>query len=121
MQFDADDPEAWSCNVAHLGRHIPTDRPGTVYVLHFDQPTYVTDGDRRHVQPTTHYVGWTGGRVERRVRHHGVPADSMVDTMPGTAEDEKQLKAIGQCRRCGTLLAPECLGAAPQRRRWTER
>ncbi|NDL55657.1 hypothetical protein [Phytoactinopolyspora mesophila] len=107
--------------MAYLGRHIPTDRPGTVHVLHFDQPTYVQEGDRGHMQPTTHYVGWTGRRVERRVRQHAVPADSVVDKMPGTAEDEKQLKATGHCLRYGRLQAPECLSAAPQRHQRTER
>ena len=98
------------CAVAYRGRHVPTDRPGTVYVLHFDQPTEVADADRRHVQPTTHYVGWTSQPVARRVRQHQVPESSVVHTRPGTAEDEAVLKRTEVYPRCGISLAPECLG-----------
>lgn len=110
QQFDPSKDEEWVCMVAHQGRHLPTDRPGTVYVLHFDQPTEVADADRSHVQPTTHYVGWTSQPVARRVRQHQVPKSSVAHTRPGTAEDEVTLKHTEACPRCGIPLAPECLG-----------
>jgi hypothetical protein len=110
QQFDPSKPEEWVCAVAYRGRHLPTDQPGTVYVLHFDQPTEVADADRGHVQPTTHYVGWTSQPVAQRVRQHQVPESSVVNTRPGTAEDEAVLKRTEACPRCGIPLAPECLG-----------
>lgn len=110
QQFDPSLADEWACSVAHRGRHVPTDRPGTVYVLHFDQPTEVADADRRHVQPTTHYVGWTSQPLAHRMRQHQVPESSVVDSRPGTAEDEAVLKRAESCPHCGTRLAPECLG-----------
>jgi hypothetical protein len=110
QQFDPSKADEWVCAVAYRGRHVPTDRPGTVYVLHFDQSTEVADADRSHVQPTTHYVGWTSQPVARRVRQHQVPESSVTHTRPGTAEDEAALKRTEACPRCGISLAPECLG-----------
>lgn len=110
QQFDSSRAEEWACVVAHGGQHVPTDRHGTIYVLHFDQPTEVADADRGHVHPTTHYVGWTSQPVSRRVRQHRVPQSSVVHTRPGTAEDERALKRTEACPRCGVLLAAECLG-----------
>lgn len=106
------DPEAdWNCAKAIRGRHIPTDRPGVVYILHFDEPSYVAQADNGHVQPTTHYVGWTSQPVERRVEQHGVPRSSVAHTQSGTAEDEAVIKQTENCPQCGVALAPECLGA----------
>jgi hypothetical protein len=53
LDFDPSEPDQWACMIAHMGRHIPTDRPGTVYILHFDAPTMVADADNGHVRPTT--------------------------------------------------------------------
>lgn len=111
QEFDPELPDGWRCAVAFKGRHVPTDRPGTVYILHFSQPTDVAEADRRHVRPTTHYVGWTSQDLSRRVRQHGASEASVVYSVPGTAEDEAKLKRQGTCPRCGLPLAPECLGA----------
>jgi rubredoxin len=106
------DPAAGNpCPAARLGRHVPTDRPGMVYVLCFGAPTNVADGDRGHVQPTTHYVGWTGQNPPaRRIRQHRVPLESIASMEPGTAEDEERTKRDGCCPQCGARLQPECLG-----------
>jgi rubredoxin len=108
--FDASQPDQWACMVAHLGSHVPDDRPGSVYVLHFDAPTMVADADNGHVRPTTHYVGWTGQPVAARVQQHGVPESSIAHTRPGTAQDEALIKGREACPRCGVPLAPECFG-----------
>jgi hypothetical protein len=107
-EFDASKP--WGCAVARKGRHIADDRPGTVYVLHFDAPTMVAEADNGHVRPTTHYVGWTSQPVATRARQHRVPASSIADTRPGTFQDEALVKESEACPRCGVSLAPECLG-----------
>jgi hypothetical protein len=106
-----DPAENSHCPVAFRGQHIPTDRPGTVYVLCLGSSTYVAESDRRHVRPTTHYVGWTGqDPPERRIRQHQVPLDSVASMAAGTADDEARIKREGSCPRCGVALAPECLG-----------
>lgn len=109
-RFDPSIPGDWSCPVAFRGRHIPTDRPGMVYVLHFDEPTHVAEADKGHVQPTRHYVGWTGQPVDRRLRQHRVPVSAVVLTGAGTAQDEQAMKRDGRCPGCGAALATECLG-----------
>ncbi len=92
----------------------PAGKLGTVYVLHFDRPTIVHDADNGHVQPTTHYVGWTGRTVRERVREHAVPGDVTVALkQPGTTDDEARFKRTGRCPHCGTPLAAECLFAVP--------
>lgn len=115
-EFDPDAPGGWACSVAFKGRHLPIDRPGCIYILHFDEPTHVQESDRGHVQPTTHYVGWTGKAewVELRLRQHDVPATSVASTRPGTADDEAQIKRTESCPRCGVALAPECVGRLPR-------
>lgn len=112
-QYDASDPGDLDCVVAFLGRHVPTDRPGTIYILHFDSPTHVSEADNACVQPTTHYVGWTGQPVEQRAEQHGALASSIAAQRPGTAEDEKRVKREESCPRCGVSLAPECLVRQP--------
>lgn len=109
QQFDPSDADGWACAVAYRGRHVSTDRPGTVYLLHFDHPTDIAQADRGHVQPTTHYVGWTSQDVAQRVRQHQVPESSVVRTWRGTAGDEATLKRTGTCPQCGAPLTPECL------------
>jgi len=116
LDFDPSEPDQWACMIAHMGRHIPTDRPGTVYILHFDAPTMVADADNGHVRPTTHYVGWTGRPVAARLRQHDVPESSIADTRPGTPQDERLIKRREACPRCGAPLAPECLGRRQPRR-----
>lgn len=74
----------------------PAGKSGTVYVLHFDQPTVVRDADNGHIQPTTHYVGWTSHPVQKRVREHAVPMDTVVSTQAGTTNDEALLKQAGR-------------------------
>lgn len=92
---------------------VPAGRLGTVYLLHFDRPTIVREADNGHVQPTTHYVGWTSRPVRQRVREHAVPADSLALEEPGTTADEAQLKRTGRCPRCSAPLDAECLSAVP--------
>jgi hypothetical protein len=111
MSFNPNEPGGWSCKVAFRRRHIPTDRSGTIYALCFGRPLYVAEGDKRHLQPTSHYVGWTGQDPKERVRQHRVPLDSIAGTRPGTAQDEARIKREGTCPRCGVRFAPECLGA----------
>lgn len=95
QDFDASEPDQWVCARAHRGRHIPDDTPGTVYILHFDAPTMVADADNGHVQPTTHYVGWSRQQVTDRVRQHRVPESSVVHTRDGSAQDESRIKQQG--------------------------
>ena len=116
QDFDASQPDQWTCARAHQGRHIPTDRQGTVYVLHFDAPMMVDDADNGHVQPTTHYVGWTSQPVAVRVRQHGVPESSIAHTQRGTGQDERLIKRRDACPRCSVPLAPECLGGRQRHR-----
>lgn len=100
--FDPSIEDEWDCLVAR--RHIPTDRMGVVYVLHFEEPTVLRQADVQHA--VTHYVGWTGQVPPmKRVRQHGPKLDrSVVSFTDGTAEDEYRLKREGQCERCGRSL-----------------
>lgn len=115
-QYDPDSEDDSRCLVAFRGRHIPTDRPGTIYVLCLGEPVNILQGDKGHAQPTTHYVGWTGQKAETRVRQHGVSPDTIAGLTPGTAEDELRYKREGNCPKCGTRLATECLANVTARK-----
>lgn len=101
------------CTVAFGGRHIPTDRLGTVYILCFGSPTKVANADVDTTKRglVTHYVGWTGQRdPDRRVSQHEVPLSSIVKKMRGTAEDEHRVRQTENCPRCGQRLSAEGAG-----------
>lgn len=109
IKFDPD-RDGWKCERAFRGRHIPTDRPGIIYILCFGEPIYVQQSDNGHIRPTSHYVGWTGQAPIKRITQHGGIETDIAELIPGTAENERRIKEVGTCPRCGKLLAPECLG-----------
>ena len=91
---------------------VGTGQPGTVYLLHFDQPY----GHARH------YLGWArAGRLEARLAMHGKAGGSalmravaaagiewrLARTWPGDRYRERQLKQRGHTRQCPICRADD--------------
>jgi hypothetical protein len=98
-------------------------RTSTIYLLHFEPAYSAPIGETGRVKTAGHYLGSTGGNVERRLAEHlsgsgsplvraAVRAGSRVllaDTWPGGRTEERKAKrAHHHARRC-----PFCTGAAP--------
>ena len=97
-------------------------RTSTIYLLHFE-PAYVAAiGETGRVKTAGHYLGSTGGDVQRRLEEHlsgqGSPLVKaavragctihLAATWPGGRDDERKAKrAHHHARRC-----PFCTGAA---------
>jgi predicted GIY-YIG superfamily endonuclease len=83
---------------------------GTVYLLHFETPY-------KHAR---HYVGWTEGPVEERVRQHQSGAGArllavvvnagiafhLARTWAGTRRLERRIKTLGGAARCCPVCTP---------------
>ncbi|WP_445184569.1 hypothetical protein ACTXG6_40355 [Pseudonocardia sp. Cha107L01] len=80
------------------------DRPSFVYVLCFDEPRCVTDGDVGG--PVLHYVGVTrqDRPVNRAVKNHKARMLDLVYLAPGDERAEDDLKLNGRCPRCAGSL-----------------
>jgi predicted GIY-YIG superfamily endonuclease len=96
--------------------------PGYVYLLCFEQPIGNLSNPRAQAR---HYIGWTPGYLDDRIREHrgsrGPAAITafltrhlidftLVRAWHGTVADEKRLKAI----KASARICPRCRG---QRRR----
>lgn len=82
-----------------------------VYVACFDEPTLIPDRDHHpedpeHNYPLKHYVGWTTQQPPvKRLNQHGVVCRRQcVLLVPGSKEDESDLKATGRCPKCNATL-----------------
>jgi hypothetical protein len=99
---------------------LPIERiPGTVYVLHVNEPTVVVSVSRDYPHepdphgglrslPIRHYVGWTQqADPRRRVYRHGRGmSQALAGVTPGTMLDEQAMKNTGRCPTCGDPLRP---------------
>lgn len=82
-----------------------------VYVACFDEPTLIRDRDHHpedpeHHYPLKHYVGWTTQQppVKRLNQHGAVCRRQCVLLVPGSKEDESDLKESGRCPKCNATL-----------------
>lgn len=97
-------------------------RTSTIYLLHFEPAYTAPIGQTGRVKTAGHYLGSTGGDVERRLAEHvagnGSPLVKaavragcrviLAASWPGGRDDERRAKqAHHHARRC-----PFCTGAA---------
>jgi hypothetical protein len=90
--------------VGHGGPEAP--RSSWVYVLCLGEPRTMRDADVPPHIPVTHYVGYTQQQppMNRPMSHGRGLATRVVLLVPGTLQDENDLKTGGTCPLCGQPL-----------------